>query len=72
MGHLVKGTLWAKETFEKGSRPTPAKIIKWIDSGEIPGRLIDGVPYVDADRFAVGAVSANDAHHPLNGLDLLA
>lgn len=80
MGRLVKGTTWAKEQFEIGSRPGKDKIIDWIKSEEVPGQIIAGEPYVDADRFAIRdhtgrtpakKLAANDCR-PRCGLDLLA
>ncbi|BBM00479.1 hypothetical protein [Microbulbifer sp. GL-2] len=80
MGKLVKGTSWAREQFEKGSRPGKEKILDWIEAEHIPGQIIDGEPYVDADRFAIRDhtgktpaqnTSANDSQ-PKSGMDLLA
>ena len=80
MGKLVRGTAWAKEQFEKGSRPGKDKILQWIISEEVPGQILGGEPYVDADLFAIrdhtGKIpakrqAANDSA-PSCGLDLLA
>lgn len=48
---LVKGTRWAKERFSLGSRPSKEAVISWIESGEVPGVLLGGEPYVDAEQF---------------------
>lgn len=80
MGKLVKGTTWAREQFEKGSRPGKERILEWIETEQIPGQIIAGEPYVDADRFAirdhtgktpVKNTAANDGP-PRSGTDLLA
>ena len=71
---LVKATAWVKETFELGSRPKKDTVVSWIKTGEVPGRLIGGIAYVDADGFvhhdpeldAPAAVPADISH-----LDLL-
>lgn len=64
---LVKARLWIRETFEPGSRPRLADVIEWIESEAIPGKVIAGEAYVDADRFAV------QSHKPpgISGIDLL-
>lgn len=64
---LVKGTKWAKETFELGSRPTKDTILRWLADEEIPGEIIAGEPYVDADRFAF----RDTVKKTISGLDLL-
>lgn len=79
MGKLVKGSTWAKEQFEAGSRPGKEKLLAWISSEQIPGQIIAGEPYVDADRFVIRdhtgtsniRTSANDCQ-PRSGVDLLA
>ena len=48
---LVRATAWIKATFEEGSRPSKDTVAKWIRSGEIPGRLLGGSAYIDADQF---------------------
>jgi len=53
MGQLVKATRWIRETFEMGSRPSLETVKEWIEAGEVPGRVINGSAYVDADAFAV-------------------
>ena len=80
MGKLVRGTTWAGEQFEKGSRPGKDKILEWINSEQIPGQIIAGEPYVDADRFAVrdhtgqtsSQITAANDGQPRTGLYLLA
>lgn len=48
-----------KEFFEKGSGPTVHQWRDWISRGVVAGKLIDGRPYVDLNRFA-----ATDIHNP--------
>ena len=69
--NLVKATIWAKQTFESGSRPGRDTVIDWIRTGEVPGRLIGGQPYVDADRFVLNQPTPQPDKKPLTGLDLL-
>ena len=69
MGKLVKGAKWADEQFELGSRPTRETIIRWIEADEVPGKIIDGEPYVDADRFALSEPVKKPG---ITGIDLIA
>ena len=54
---LIKGGVWAKQTFEQGSRPGDAVICRWIVEQQVPGKIIGGKPYVYADLFAGRAPS---------------
>lgn len=65
---LIHARAWIRETFEPGSRPRLADVVEWIREGEIPGRIIGGIPYVDADRFAVADSAAPP---PRSGVELL-
>ena len=65
---LILARTWIRETFEPGSRPRLADVVAWIKDGEVPGRIIAGTPYVDADRFAV---TESTATPPRSGVDLL-
>lgn len=48
---LIKGTLFIRDRFEKGSRPSLAKLYQWIDSGDVPGVILNGTAYVDITQF---------------------
>ena len=48
---LMRVKPWIAATFAEGSRPTTTTVNKWIERGEIPGRVIAGVAYVDANQF---------------------
>ena len=48
---LMRVKAWISSTFAEGSRPTTTTVNKWIERGEIPGRVIAGVAYVDANQF---------------------
>ena len=48
---LMRVKPWISATFAEGSRPTTSTVNKWIERGEIPGRVIAGVTYVDANQF---------------------
>ena len=67
MGALVTARRWISETFDRRSRPTLARVIEWIEIEAVPGKIIDGTPYVDADRFAV----QSHKPPPRSGVDLL-
>jgi len=67
MGQLVKAKIWAAEKFEKKSRPNKNKVYDWVDQKKIPGRLIGGEAFVDADAFELeieSTQSANDDGKP--------
>lgn len=51
MGKLVKASRWRVECFEQGSRPSLARISTWIEKGYVPGKIIGGIIYIDADSF---------------------
>lgn len=44
---LQKATLWAETYFEEGSRPDPRTARRWVEEQVVPGRMINGVAYVD-------------------------
>lgn len=52
MGKLVRAGVWINENFERGSRPSLVRVGQWIKAGQVPGRVIGGTLYVDADAFA--------------------
>ena len=64
---LVKAENWIRETFEEGSRPRLSTVRRWVIEKQIPGTVIDGRPYVDADRFALG----DTEQKTISGLDLI-
>ncbi len=43
---LMKASQWAKREFVKGSEPSTQTIKKWIETGTISGRIINGISYV--------------------------
>lgn len=65
---LLRARQWIDETFAEGSRPRVATVRKWIEIGQVPGRFINGTPYVDAELFAV---QDQKAPTPKSGVDLL-
>ncbi len=70
MSLFVPAEKWASDNFDpRIYMPTEAEIIDWIQSREIPGRVIKGKPFVDAEAFALGRPVAVE---PLSGVDLLA
>lgn len=66
---LMKVSRWTRETFEAGSRPKERVVIGWIEAGEVPGRIIDGTAYVDAELFALQQEARGQA--PVTAADLL-
>jgi len=62
MGKLVKANLWAAEKFEKKSRPNVKRVCEWVDQKKIPGRLIGGEVFVDADAFELEIESTQPAN----------
>lgn len=43
---LMKASLWGKREFEVGSIPDNRTIKRWIEIGELQGRIVDGTPWV--------------------------
>ena len=48
---LMRVKAWISATFVEGSRPTTQTVNKWIDKGEVPGKIIAGIAYIDAKQF---------------------
>ncbi|PCJ46738.1 MAG: hypothetical protein COA99_02055 [Moraxellaceae bacterium] len=72
MSYLVKARKWIKETFEEGSRPALKEVEGWVSNEDVPGRIITGIVYVDADRFALsGAVYKRAEKREQTPFDLL-
>ncbi len=65
---LVKARQWVRETFEDDSKPPLKTVREWVESGEVPGRVIGSQVFVDADQFALGPAPNVEQ---LNGVDLL-
>lgn len=68
MGKLVTAQKWIRERFEKGSRPRLEQVRAWVESFEVPGQIIAGVVYIDADA----AASPPPKPEKLTAYDLLA
>jgi hypothetical protein len=79
---LMRATAWIRSTFEEGSRPTTKTVAKWVAGGNVPGTLIDGVAFIDADQFVQDLRAGPDAlvpcvapkskeNHKFGHLDLL-
>lgn len=49
--NLMKATKFRTEYFAKGSEPDMKTLKKCIDDGELPGRRIGTIYYVDLDRL---------------------
>lgn len=67
---LIKGSRWAKEQFEIGSRPSESTLMRWITEGEVCGEVIDSKPYVYAD-LAFKTPTKRKAANTMRGIDLL-
>lgn len=71
MGALVKARRWIRESFEEGSRPALREVRRWVEIEAVPGKVIDGEVYVDADRFAVQSQAPRPRSANRSGLELL-
>ena len=49
--NLIKATQFRVRCFEKGSEPNIKTLKRWIDDGEIPGRVMGSTYYVDLDKW---------------------
>ncbi|MCL1078715.1 hypothetical protein D5R81_12560 [Parashewanella spongiae] len=49
---LMKVNQWIKREFAKGSEPSLVTVRKWIKTGVIAGRFINGGAYVFDDQSA--------------------
>ncbi len=49
---LMKATKWISREFAKGSQPSLVTVRKWIQTGAIAGRMINGGAYVFDDQSA--------------------
>ena len=49
---LMKATRFREEYFAEGSQPSMNTLKKLIDDGELPGRKIGTIHYVDLDRLS--------------------
>ncbi len=49
---LMKATKWIDREFSKGSEPSLVTVRKWIQTGVISGRMINGGTYVFDDQSA--------------------
>lgn len=65
---LIPADNWIREVFEE-PRPALGRVMIWIEKGEVPGRVIDGEAWVDAERFALGQKVEVEE---ITGADLLA
>lgn len=52
MGNLTLWNAINKQWFAKRQGPSCQTWIEWIIKGEVLGKVIGGVPFVDADHFA--------------------
>lgn len=48
---LMKVSQYRREHFAEGSRPSVNTIKKWVDNGEVYGKVIGGMYYVDPDKI---------------------
>ena len=52
-----------REFFEKGCGPALGDWCKWVETGVVKGKLIDGKPYVDLQWFAANDVMTGSVRH---------
>lgn len=51
MSKLTPASAWIKDTFERGV--STETVTRWIETRVIPGVIIDGKAFVDADKAEV-------------------
>ncbi len=57
---LKKGSKFRYEHFDSGSEPDLRTIRAWVIDGRLPGRIINGHPYIDMDRYEIEDYSLLD------------
>ena len=62
---LMKARRWAEREFAEGSEPDIKTIRKWVESGEIAGKIIGGNVYVYEYQLAGLSVSITKTVHQL-------
>ena len=47
---LIKLSKYRQETFKEGSRPAINTLKKWVDKGELKGKKIGSMYFIDTDQ----------------------
>ncbi|MBP1037390.1 hypothetical protein J8631_17650 [Serratia fonticola] len=64
---LMKASAWGKREFEAGSIPDNRTIKRWIERGELQGRIVDGSVWViSTEKWGVSAVVSQRVHQLIN------
>ncbi|CAI1522763.1 hypothetical protein [Serratia fonticola] len=64
---LMKASAWGKREFEVGSIPDNRTIRRWIEKGELQGRIVDGAAWViSTEKWGVNAVVSQRVHQLIN------
>ncbi|WP_340611092.1 hypothetical protein [Xenorhabdus bharatensis] len=54
---LMKASAWGAREFEKGSIPDNRTIKRWIETGQLRGRIVDGSVWViSSERWGVDSI----------------
>ncbi|MDE1494495.1 hypothetical protein [Xenorhabdus bovienii] len=54
---LMKASAWSNREFETGSIPDKRTIKRWIEIGELKGKIVDGSAWVySSERWGVDSV----------------
>ncbi|WP_320152139.1 hypothetical protein [uncultured Tolumonas sp.] len=62
---LMKAKRWADREFASGSQPDLKTMKKWVESGEIAGKIIGGTVYVYEYQLAGLSISTTKTVHQL-------
>lgn len=62
---LMRASNWLKREFEEGSIPDKRTVKRWIEHGQLRGRVIDGMSWVySSERWGV----QSEVSHAVNQL----
>ena len=52
---LILAKKFISAYFDKGSAPDPRTVRSWVETNEVPGRIVGKQTYIDADAWETGA-----------------
>jgi hypothetical protein len=58
---LMKIDRFRSSFFEPGSAPDPRTVLSWVKSGAVPGKVIGGRCFIDAEKWEAQFVSGADS-----------
>lgn len=68
---LAPHTRANREFFEPHAGPSKETWVRWIESGCVKGKVIDGKPFIDMNFFAANDVMKPSQVKRISGMDLL-